>query len=224
MRVYYIKYCKILSSIKEAKKQHYYRLIAKLDNQIKTTWNIIKHERGKLLLTEQVPSLLINEDVKDPEVIVDAFNNFFLRIIEHLNLHQEVRGAAISFLKRAFPRKSPGIKTIPTTEIEIKSIIHSLKARNSSGYDRITSTILKLCASLIGHPLAHICNHSFFTGIFLDHLKISVVRSLYKKGDKTSMSNYRPVSLLTTFSKVPEKVMHNRLSRYYQTNNIIAPE
>jgi hypothetical protein len=51
-------------------------------------------------------------------------------------LHQEVRSDdAISFLKEAFPRKSPGIKTIPTTELEIKSIIHSFRTKSSSGYD-----------------------------------------------------------------------------------------
>jgi hypothetical protein len=38
------------------------------------------------------------------------------------------------------------------------------------------------------------------------------------------MSNYRPISLLTTFSKVLEKVMYNRLSHYLQTNNILVPE
>jgi hypothetical protein len=48
---------------------------------------------------------------------------------ENLNLHQEVRGDAISFLKGAFSRTFPGINTIPTTETEIRSIMHSLKAK-----------------------------------------------------------------------------------------------
>jgi hypothetical protein len=64
--------------IKVAKRQHYWRLIAKSDNKIRTTWNIIKHESGKLQQTEQIPSVLINGDkVKDPEIIADAFNTFF---------------------------------------------------------------------------------------------------------------------------------------------------
>jgi hypothetical protein len=93
-------YCKILNRIiKEAKRQPYCRLIAKSDNQIKTIWNILKYETGKLHLAEQIPSLLIDdEEVKDPEVIADAFY-FFLRISENLNLHQEVRGDDISLLK-----------------------------------------------------------------------------------------------------------------------------
>jgi hypothetical protein len=73
--------------------------------------------------------------------------------MENLNLHQETKDDAISFLKNAFPRKFPGIKTIPTTETEIKSIIHSLKAKNSSGYDGITSKVLKVCVSLISRLL-----------------------------------------------------------------------
>jgi hypothetical protein len=56
---------------------------------------------------------------------------------------------AISFLKHAFPVKFPDIKIIPTTETEIKSIIHSFKSKNSSGYYEITSKILKACSSLI---------------------------------------------------------------------------
>jgi hypothetical protein len=83
---------------------------------------------------------------------------------------------------------------------------------------------LEACSALISCPLTHICNHSLHTGIFPDRLKISVVKPLYRKGDKTSMTNYRPISLLTTFSKVLEKFMYNRLSHHMQTNNILVPE
>jgi hypothetical protein len=69
MKAYYIRYCKILSRvIKEAKRQHYCRIIARSYTEIKTTWNIIKHDRGKLHLTVQIPSLLLNDrKIKDPK-------------------------------------------------------------------------------------------------------------------------------------------------------------
>jgi hypothetical protein len=105
---------------------------------------------------------------------------FFLTITEGLKL--QVRNEdTISFLKDV---KFPDIIIIPTTETEIKSIIHSLKSKNSSGYDAKTSKILKTCSDLISCPLTHICNHSLRTGIFPNHLKISVVKSLYKKMTK----------------------------------------
>jgi hypothetical protein len=55
---------------------------------------------------------------------------FFLTIADNLNFLQEVSVDAISFLREVFPIKFPGIKTIPTTDTEIKNIIHSLKAKN----------------------------------------------------------------------------------------------
>jgi hypothetical protein len=61
------------------------------------------------------------------------------------------------------------------------------------------------------------------TGILTDHLKISTVKPLYKKGDKSCMTNYRPISLLTSFSKVLE-VIYNRLSSYMHTSNTFVPE
>jgi len=74
-------------------------------------------------------------------------------------------------------------------------IIHSLKSKKSSGYDEITSETVKTCASLISHPLSCIYNHLLYTGIFSDCLKITGVKPMYKKENKTRMTNYRPISL-----------------------------
>jgi hypothetical protein len=98
------------------------------DNKIKTTWNIVKIETGKIHLQEQMPSHLINgEKVKDPGRVAYAVNNFFLTITENRNLHQAGKEGAISLLKNSLPNKILVIKLIPTTEAEMKSIIHFLK-------------------------------------------------------------------------------------------------
>jgi hypothetical protein len=47
--------------------------------------------------------------MRDPEVIADAFNTYFLKITDKLSLHKEGRGDAISFLRKEIPRKIPGI-------------------------------------------------------------------------------------------------------------------
>jgi hypothetical protein len=64
VKAFYIKYCKILNQvIQEAKKWHSNnRLTGKSDNKVKTTWNIQKQESGKIHVTEQMPSLLINSE------------------------------------------------------------------------------------------------------------------------------------------------------------------
>jgi hypothetical protein len=59
------------------------------------------------------------------------------------------------------------------------------------------------------------------TRIFPERLKYSTIKPLYKKGDKTDISNYKPISLLTSFSKVTEKALYNRLTEYVNNNKIL---
>jgi hypothetical protein len=96
-------------------------------------------------------------------------------------MHQAGKEDAITLLKDSFPRKFLAIKLIPTIEAETKSIIHSLKSKNSSSYDEITTKILKECSSQISLPPSYICNHSMCTGIFPNHLKISTANHCSKK-------------------------------------------
>ena len=107
---------------------------------------------------------------------------------------------------------------------EIKSIIRFLKPKNSSGYDEISCKIIKSCASIISSPVSYIYNYSLHTGIFPDRLKTAVVKPMHKKGDKFNISNYRPISLLPTFSKIFEKAMYSRLNQHLYANNILVPK
>jgi hypothetical protein len=73
---------------------------------------------------------------------------------------------------------------------------------SSYGYDKISSRILKISALSFLSPLTHIqFNEVLCTGIFPERLKFSEVKPLFKKGSTTEFSNYRPISLLTTFSQ-----------------------
>jgi hypothetical protein len=128
------------------------------------------------------------------------------------------------FLQDTFHENFPGLKIIPATAAAINYIIHFLEPKYSACCDEITSKILKTCAAVISQPLSFICNHTIYTGIFPDHLKIAVVKPLYKKGDKSSVTHYRPILLLTAFSKVFEKAMHSRLNQHLHSNNVLVPE
>ena len=75
--------------------------------------------------------------------------------------------------------------------------------------------------NLISLPLSIIINQTLNTGIFPDTLKVAKVRPLYKKGDDRSFSNYRPISLLPSFSKIFEKVIYQQTYSYFQTNNLL---
>jgi hypothetical protein len=123
-KAFCIKYCKIRKKkvIREAKKQHCNRLIAKSDNETKTTLTIIKQTREIIIIIiiEQMPSLLINDEKLKIQKRLLIFLSFFLLIAENLDLHQVGKEGPISSLKDAFPCKFHGIKIVPTSESEIK--------------------------------------------------------------------------------------------------------
>jgi len=77
---------------------------------------------------EQVPNLLANdENLKDLTNAAKTFHNFFITIIEKLNIKQIERGDDVSNLKDSFPGNFASIKIIPIIEGEKKSTMHSLK-------------------------------------------------------------------------------------------------
>jgi hypothetical protein len=76
--------------------------------------------------------------------------------------------------------------------------------------------------SHISSLLNYISNKIMQSGIFPERLKYSIVKPLFKKGDKQLISNYRPVSLLTSFSKVVEKVMFNKLINHLDKHAILS--
>jgi hypothetical protein len=55
-------------------------------------------------------------------------------------------------------------------------------------------------------------------------MKYSIVKPLFKKGDKSNLSNYRPISMLTSFSKIFEKIIYTRIYKHLVTHNILVRE
>jgi hypothetical protein len=62
------------------------------------------------------------------------------------------------------------------------------------------------------------------TGTFMDRLNFSEIQCVYIKGDKTLITNYRPISLLPAFSKIFEKIIYKRLYHHLTSNNILVKE
>jgi hypothetical protein len=80
-----------------------------------------------------------------------------------------------------------------------------LKNKNSSGYNEITIKIIKISKPFIISPIINICNKMLSQGTYPERLKFSLIRPIYKSGNSSSPSNYRPISLLPAFSKFLKK-------------------
>ena len=85
--------------------------------------------------------------------------------------------------------------------------------------------IIKVSSSYIFSPLRHIFNKALSTCIFPSCLKYAVIVPIYKKGDMMkNLNNYGPISILTSFSKILEKIICRRLLDYTNKNNVLTKE
>ena len=106
------------------------------------------------------------------------------------------------------------------TETEIGKIIDNLK-ESSSGWDELKPQIMKFIKQNIKIPLTNISNLSFQTGVFPTELKISNVVPIFKSGDETIFTNYRPVSVLPVSSKIIERLTYDRLIESINENGLL---
>ena len=171
-----------------------------------------------------------NKLTTNPSVIANAFNTYFSLVAENLitKSHSEENTTngkdPLIYLEQNFTQSLLPLRLTSTTIYEINKIIQFLKCKDCYGYDEISPRILKISAPHILSPLIYIINKTLATGIFPDRLKFSVVKPIFKKGAPSELSNYHPISLLTSFSKIIEKIIYIRLYQYLIVNNILVNE
>ena len=149
-----------------------------------------------------------------------TFNDFFTNIGSSLARKIPPSNIdPISFLKGDYQNS---LFFTPVTEQEIIQIIGNLKNTNSKGFDDIPVNVLKFCRNELATVLSHINNLSLSSGVFPNVLKIAKVLPIFKNGDKKIVSNYRPISVLSVFSKIFEKIVYTRLFEYLDVNHILS--
>ena len=85
----------------------------------------------------------------------------------------------------------------------------------STGADEISFNVIQNCFGELSEILRYVFDLSLQTGIFPDPLKIAKVTPVFKTGDLKEISNYHPIFVLPRFSKILERIMHNRLKRSF---------
>jgi hypothetical protein len=105
--------------------------------------------------------------------------------------------------------------------MHVCDVIKSMLSKNSMDLDGISTNLIKTIATEISVPLAHIFNLSLTLGIFPSKLKTSRIVPIYKTGDPELCDNYRPISLLSSLSKVLEKMMCIQLVNHLDRNKLL---
>ena len=107
-------------------------------------------------------------------------------------------------------RNQHTIYLTPTSVSEITNLISNLPNKNNKGHDDISNNMLKQLHTSIVHPLTIIFNKSLTEGKFPELMKLADIVPIHKSKEKFLTTNYRPISLLITVSKLLDKVIYKR--------------
>ena len=92
----------------------------------------------------------------------------------------------------------------------------------ATGLDNIPPSYLKDMADVISQPLTHVINLSFYTSVIPNDFKIGKIRPIYKSESTNNVDNYRPITILSTPSKILEKCVHAQLMSYLEKNDLLT--
>jgi hypothetical protein len=214
---YYKSYSKTLKKAFQMSKKlvHSYKYSNSI-NKSKAMWQIINQETNHRPRTLKQNIALKDKQTlhHNPKIIANCFNKYF---------------TTISNVQTPSVNTNTIINTINDSlylhlvELnETYNILRNLKNKNSFGIDEIPPRLIKMCAEELTLPYTQLINQSFLEGCFPDSLKVSLVKPIYKKGDKTDANNYRPIALPTTSTKILETAMSKRLISFLDKNKAIS--
>jgi len=165
--------------------------------------------------------LNIEENTKEAS---NQFNNFFInvgkKLAENSNYVPKIDLDLTNHKTCLYSFDEMFLKEIDAPEVRL--VIKNFKDDTAAGYDRITVKILKNISELIITPLVFIYNLSIKNSFFPDNFKTAIIKPLIKGGDRRSMFHYRPISMLTNFSKIFEKIIKSRLISYLEKNKLLS--
>ena len=204
----------------------------------KTFWKTVRtflSNKG----THDNPDIILDENgvfIKDNRELSEILNNFYINIVDQTT---GMKPSQDSFSKtdsvdeqldiiiekyKAHPSTQKIKDNNPflshfslscATEDMILRILLSLNVTKGAGYDTLPPKVIRSVSPIIASPLTGIIYLSSIKGIFPDLLKTACVVPAFKKEDRYKKENYRPISILNTFSKVFERFVLDQLIPFF---------
>ena len=207
----------------DLKRQYFSEKITQHEGNMKESWKIINQVVNKRSKSTNINNLSApNGVIVNKQKIADTMNEFFCSVGK--DLAEKIDYVPNTLLSGDLT-VNPEKKCFRFKTIEIRHIrdaIGKIKISKALGSDNISSFFLKLAMPYIENSLAYIFNTSLETSKFPDDWKTARVTPIFKDGDKSDKSNYRPISVLPVISRLFEKLVFNQLYHYLDNNDLLS--
>lgn len=222
LKITYKKYRNFCNNLLKKLKRNYDKeqLIKSNNNNPKELWKTINNITNRKNNSSQNLQLL--EISSTPHESVNVVNNYFISI--GASLAENITSNP-PLLDNTYSKPSSQVSSLvlsPTDQHEVYSILVSIKTDSAPGWDNVSSRFLKISHEYMVPVLTHLFNLCLTKGMFPTPLKKSIIVPVHKGGDRDDVSNYRPISILPSLSKILEKLINTRLIGYLETKYILS--
>ena len=207
--------------LEQAKTDHYRKYFEENMHNSKKIWQGI-NEIVKNKYSQLNSDIFLDENgniITDQKIVAAKFNKFYTNIAGKL-----LRDLGKPNTKYQDYLKNPNEHSMYLNETdpgEIGEIIHKLDITKAGDVYGISPKLIKLAGPSFAKNLSIIYNLSMNSGIFPHLLKRAKVIPIHKGDSRMETKNYRPISLLPIFNKIFEKILHNRISSFFDKYKIL---
>ena len=213
---------KVTQKIRDAIQSHYLGLIEENKGDPKRMWQVINKVLDKTTPSTEISSIDVEgKTITKEKDIAEALNHHFTTIGPKLASKLESRSDDDP-LKHINAQQNK-MMFVPIDETYVLYAIKQLKNGKAPGPDKISIKLIKDAADFIWKPLTMVFNSSLKYGVFPDIWKLARVTPIFKTGSKKDANNYRPISVISVFSRMLEKIVHDQLIEYLITNKVLTP-
>lgn len=200
-----------VSLLRKRKQEYFSSLIINAQGNTGKIWNIVTGAVG--LRSEQriLPDVL-NQDT------AEEFNEYFVNI-----------GPQLANQLPQITECTQSIQSVVNTMVieditvdEIIAVVNGLRPK-AAGLDQIPVKLIKDNIDILAGPLLHLFNHSLDSEIYPSEFKIAKVIPIYKDGDRSNPSSYRPISITSVINTVFEKILSVHINKFISKYNILSP-
>ena len=207
-----------LSDQRAAERSYYKDQFGIFGDDLRKSFKVLRKVIGKQdgQSMANIDFIIGNKLVSDETEIANRFNNYFVTVGKSLTKNTNNDVNPLDYIQS-------NSKSIVIPDITVGDIINVISSLNNSsaGYDDMPASIMKKCIDEYITPLTYLINYSIRQGVFPDELKIAKIILIFKSGNEQCANNYRPISILSFFSKIYEKVMANFLTNFLDANDLL---
>ena len=207
--------------IRIAEQEFVAEQILRNPNNTNNIWKAIRHCIPNKSTSQRIFS-------KNDKTVADEFNQFFVSVGQSTvdKIPSLANECNLTLNQNYFTPRQYALSdqfTLSTIDYkQIERIITMMPSNKAPGIDKIPIRVIKDCLNPIVHTITSIVNASFLTCVFPSKWKTAEVTPIPKDGDHEQANNNRPISLLPVLSKVCERVVHNQLTSYLQSNDTLS--